>query len=34
VRAIVPLFDDEVRGVSGLTRVLPYAFAATSKTAR
>ncbi|HEY6209966.1 MAG TPA: ArsA family ATPase [Gemmatimonadales bacterium] len=27
VRAIVPLFDDEVRGVAGLSRVLPYAFA-------
>ena len=28
VRAIVPLFDNEVRGVSGLTRVLPHAFTA------
>ena len=27
VRAIIPLFDDEVRGVAGLSRVLPYAFA-------
>ncbi|PYP72978.1 MAG: arsenic transporter [Gemmatimonadetes bacterium] len=27
VRAVIPLFDDEVRGVSGLARVLPYAFA-------
>ena len=26
VRAIIPLFDDEVRGVTGLTRVLPHAF--------
>jgi arsenite-transporting ATPase len=26
VRAIVPLFDDEVRGVSSLSKVLPYAF--------
>src|SRR6059036_4187242 len=30
VRAIVPLFDNEVRGVSGLTRVLPYAFGTVS----
>ncbi|HEX2712999.1 MAG TPA: ArsA family ATPase [Candidatus Acidoferrales bacterium] len=28
VRAIIPLFDDEVRGVSALGRVLRYAFAA------
>jgi len=27
VRAVIPLFDDEVRGVAGLGRVLPYAFA-------
>jgi len=26
VRAVIPLFDDEVRGVPGLSRVLPYAF--------
>src|SRR6184192_168920 len=26
VRAVIPLFDDEVRGISGLSRVLPYAF--------
>jgi arsenite-transporting ATPase len=34
VRAIIPLFDDEVRGVSGLRRVLPYAFDPPSKAAR
>jgi arsenite-transporting ATPase len=28
VRAIIPLFDNEVRGVAGLGRVLPHAFAA------
>ena len=33
VRAIVPLFDDEVRGVAGLTRVLPHAFAAEPRAA-
>jgi arsenite/tail-anchored protein-transporting ATPase len=34
VRAIVPLFDDEVRGVESLSKVLPYAFSAPSKAAR
>jgi arsenite/tail-anchored protein-transporting ATPase len=33
VRAIIPLFDDEVRGVTGLTRVLPHAFATQPKGA-
>jgi arsenite-transporting ATPase len=26
VRAVIPLFDDEIRGIAGLSRVLPYAF--------
>ena len=30
VRAVIPLFDDEVRGVPGLSRVLPYAFGTVS----
>lgn len=33
VRAIIPLFDNEVRGVSSLGRVLPYAFAPRSQAA-
>src|SRR5258708_1662181 len=33
VRAIIPLFDNEVRGVASLRKVLPYAFAARSSAA-
>jgi arsenite-transporting ATPase len=28
VRALIPLFDDEVRGVASLRKMLPYAFTA------
>ncbi|HEX4600042.1 MAG TPA: ArsA-related P-loop ATPase, partial [Gemmatimonadales bacterium] len=31
VRAIIPLFDDEVRGVASLGKVLPHAFGASSQ---
>jgi arsenite-transporting ATPase len=31
VRALIPLFDDEVRGVGGLTKVLQFAFGDHSK---
>ncbi len=31
VRAIIPLFDDEIRGISGLKKVAPYAFAGVQK---
>src|SRR5712692_9154643 len=33
VRAVVPLFDDEVRGVESLRKVLPYAFTTPSQGA-
>lgn len=32
-RAIIPLFDDEVRGVSALGKVLRYAFTADRQPA-
>ncbi|HVH08535.1 MAG TPA: ArsA family ATPase [Gemmatimonadales bacterium] len=31
VRAVVPLFDNEVRGVESLSKVLPYAFTTAAK---
>lgn len=31
VRALIPLFDDEVRGIGGLTKVIQFAFAGKSK---
>ena len=31
VRAVIPLFDDEVRGVASLDKVLPHAFAGSSR---
>ncbi len=34
VRAIIPLFDNEVRGVESLTKLLPHAFATGSQTPR
>jgi len=34
VRAIIPLFDNEVRGVESLTKLLPYAFATGSSATR
>ena len=34
VRAIIPLFDNEVRGLASLRRVLPHAFAAPPVNAR
>jgi anion-transporting ArsA/GET3 family ATPase len=33
VRAVIPLFDDEVRGVESLRKVLPYAFTTPSQRA-
>ena len=33
VRALIPLFDDEVRGVGGLAKVLDFAFAGQSQPA-
>ncbi len=33
VRAIIPLFDNEVRGISGLSKVLQYAFATQPQAA-
>jgi arsenite-transporting ATPase len=34
VRAIIPLFDNEVRGVASLRKMLPYAFAVPAKAPR
>ncbi|HTT09754.1 MAG TPA: ArsA family ATPase, partial [Burkholderiaceae bacterium] len=34
VRAVVPLFDDEIRGVDGLTRLLNHAFTGPNVTAK
>jgi arsenite-transporting ATPase len=31
VRALIPLFDDEVRGIGGLSKVLQYAFVGQTK---
>jgi anion-transporting ArsA/GET3 family ATPase len=33
VRAVIPLFDDEVRGVASLKKLLPHAFTERSATA-